>query len=353
MSLKETKTYIEENYNIEFSKIWNDINDLIIKTFISINQIEIERENFFKFKSNNLFQLYGFDVIIDDKMKPWLLEVNGQPNLGIIEKSQKKLKSKLVIDMLNIVGMVPYSHIDGLAMDGECEYEDSVDEAVKQSICEFSRPLGGFERIFPLKDNIDYYKNFFNEISPNNQALWDEIKNNDEIEKSELKYKNIKEKNSEEYKEYMKNSNKKDVLTLKEKENDIKMEKEMKIIDSNIQIQNEKDTLTWKYSTNNENSEIISNSNSMKTQNENDIGNAMIEKNSNEPIINKYKNKINEEIIEERFPQFRNVSSQKLLMVAPSRYCKCNQKTVFFKYPSFIEQNIKNLNITELEIKEK
>eukprot|EP00833_Pecoramyces_ruminatium_P005875 jgi/Orpsp1_1/1179907/evm.model.c7180000071297.1 len=66
-----------------------------------------------------------------------------------------------MIDIFNIIGMVPYSHINGLAMDGECEYENSVDEAVKQSICEFTRPMGGFERIFPKKDNIEYYRQFF------------------------------------------------------------------------------------------------------------------------------------------------------------------------------------------------
>eukprot|EP00833_Pecoramyces_ruminatium_P017140 jgi/Orpsp1_1/1191172/evm.model.d7180000083931.1 len=161
MSLNETKTYIEKNYNIKFSNIWNDINDIIIKTLISINHIEIEREKQYNLKSNNLYQLFGFDVIVDSNFKPWLLEVNGQPSLGIVEKSQKRLKYKLMIDIFNIIGMVPYSHINGLAMDGECEYENSVDEAVKQSICEFTRPMGGFVRIFPKKDNIEYYRQFF------------------------------------------------------------------------------------------------------------------------------------------------------------------------------------------------
>jgi len=182
MSLNDTKAYIEKSYNIEFSKIWNDINDLIIKTLISIRQIKFDRKKKYNLKSNNLYQLFGFDVIVDSNFKPWLLEVNTLPNLSIIERSQKKLKYKLMIDIFNIIGMVPYSHINGLAMDGECEYENSVDEAVKQSICEFSRPMGGFERIFPKKDNIGYYKPFFETITPNNEALWDEILNNNDLD---------------------------------------------------------------------------------------------------------------------------------------------------------------------------
>ena len=36
--------------------------------------------------------------------------------------------------------------------------------------------MGDFERIFPKKDNIDYYKKFFDEPSQENLKLWDEIK---------------------------------------------------------------------------------------------------------------------------------------------------------------------------------
>lgn len=85
------------------------------------------------------------------------------------------MKYQLINDILNIVGIVPYSHLDGNSLDEECTYEDSIEESTQGSICEFNRPLGGFELIFPLKDNIKYYMNFFKEISPNNKALWEEI----------------------------------------------------------------------------------------------------------------------------------------------------------------------------------
>lgn len=44
MSMEETEKYIEEIYHINFSKIWEDIKDIIIKSFIYINENEIEEE---------------------------------------------------------------------------------------------------------------------------------------------------------------------------------------------------------------------------------------------------------------------------------------------------------------------
>eukprot|EP00833_Pecoramyces_ruminatium_P009278 jgi/Orpsp1_1/1183310/evm.model.c7180000084664.1 len=40
-------------------------------------------------------------------------------------------------------------------------------------------------------------------------------------------------------------------------------------------------------------------------------------------------------------------------MLSPSDQCQCHQRTIFFKYPSFIQQDLQNLNITQLKIEDK
>ena len=122
-----------------------------------------------------LFELYGVDILLDEKLNPWLMEVNLNPSLNCDSEIDLKIKSKLLTDIFNIIGAVPFSH-DWKAetMDKEIKYETKVEEGVKESLYEFERPSGGFERIFPRKENIEYYAKFFsdNSATDDNIVIW-------------------------------------------------------------------------------------------------------------------------------------------------------------------------------------
>ena len=49
------------------------------------------------------FELYGFDVLIDSNLKPWLIEVNASPSLSATTVSDRLLKATVINDVLNIV----------------------------------------------------------------------------------------------------------------------------------------------------------------------------------------------------------------------------------------------------------
>ena len=60
---------------------------------------------------NNCFELYGFDVMIDQNMKPWVLEVNVQPSLSSSSVFDKRIKTMVVCDVLTLVGIRGYDKL--------------------------------------------------------------------------------------------------------------------------------------------------------------------------------------------------------------------------------------------------
>merc|ERR1719313_1609714 len=55
--------------------------------------------------AGSCFELYGFDILVDEELKPWLLEVNIYPSLSSGSPLDKRIKTKLVADVLTLVGV--------------------------------------------------------------------------------------------------------------------------------------------------------------------------------------------------------------------------------------------------------
>merc|ERR1712217_974521 len=54
---------------------------------------------------SSCFEMYGFDVLVDTDLKPWLLEVNVCPSLSSGSPLDKRIKTQLVADMMTLVGI--------------------------------------------------------------------------------------------------------------------------------------------------------------------------------------------------------------------------------------------------------
>ncbi|XP_011644199.1 probable tubulin polyglutamylase TTLL9 [Pogonomyrmex barbatus] len=54
-------------------------------------------------QDRNCFELYGYDILLSDDLRPWLLEINASPALTGTDNEDQRLKSDLVDDVLNVL----------------------------------------------------------------------------------------------------------------------------------------------------------------------------------------------------------------------------------------------------------
>ncbi|XP_053529219.1 tubulin polyglutamylase TTLL6 isoform X1 [Artibeus jamaicensis] len=99
--------YMESHgYNVD--QVWRDIEDVIIKTIISAHPI-IKHNYHTCFPNHTLnsacFEILGFDILLDRKLKPWLLEVNHSPSFSTDSHVDKEVKDRLLYDTLVLINL--------------------------------------------------------------------------------------------------------------------------------------------------------------------------------------------------------------------------------------------------------
>lgn len=76
-------------------KLFDDIHWIVVHSLKAVAPVMIN--------DRHCFECYGYDIIIDDKLKPWLIEVNASPSLSSTTANDRILKYNLINDTLNIV----------------------------------------------------------------------------------------------------------------------------------------------------------------------------------------------------------------------------------------------------------
>eukprot|EP01059_Diplonema_ambulator_P032864 TRINITY_DN6642_c1_g1_i5.p1 TRINITY_DN6642_c1_g1~~TRINITY_DN6642_c1_g1_i5.p1 ORF type:complete len:395 (+),score=98.34 TRINITY_DN6642_c1_g1_i5:1115-2299(+) len=91
------------------NKLWDSISDLAVKTLLSVNeQLKYSYRAAFPDESNtgdSCFEILGFDVLIDRKMNPWLLEVNHAPSFTCDTILDYEVKSGLISEAVRLLGV--------------------------------------------------------------------------------------------------------------------------------------------------------------------------------------------------------------------------------------------------------
>ena len=80
---------------VDVSALWGRIVDVVLRSLYAVHDCMAHQPN--------CFELYGYDILIDDRLKPWLIEVNSSPSLARDHPLDATIKEGLVADTLSLV----------------------------------------------------------------------------------------------------------------------------------------------------------------------------------------------------------------------------------------------------------
>ncbi|OMJ86723.1 hypothetical protein SteCoe_11735 [Stentor coeruleus] len=192
------------NYDTDI--VTKRIYDLIIKTVIAIEGLVVDSVRKLALKHNNCFDLFGFDILLDQDLKPWLLEVNLSPSMNTDAPIDLYIKSNLIADAFNLVGIRAFDRkkesaskvksrikakqnvlkkkFDTKKNDGKIRVDDTKYKSLFLETLEETLRMGHFIRIYPFYGGEDYEK-FFTTPRKVNKVLYNflfgEVLKNDSV----------------------------------------------------------------------------------------------------------------------------------------------------------------------------
>nr|XP_055122275.1 probable tubulin polyglutamylase TTLL9 isoform X1 [Symphalangus syndactylus] len=96
--LQRFRQYLASKHRPEaVETLFRDIDNIFVKSLQSVQKVIIS--------DKHCFELYGYDILIDQDLKPWLLEVNASPSLTASSQEDYELKTCLLEDTLHVVDM--------------------------------------------------------------------------------------------------------------------------------------------------------------------------------------------------------------------------------------------------------
>ncbi|CAH3895277.1 polyglutamylase complex subunit TTLL1-like [Pieris brassicae] len=96
MGIQNLKLYLEGTRGREVTqRLFEDMQWLIVHSLKAVAPVMAN--------DRHCFECYGYDIIIDDNLKPWLIEVNASPSMTATTINDRILKYNLVENLLSIV----------------------------------------------------------------------------------------------------------------------------------------------------------------------------------------------------------------------------------------------------------
>lgn len=111
-SLDAFRAYMEGQGH-DFGALWRRIGDIAVRTVISIQPMLANTYRSMVPPDNDgfsCFEVLGLDIMIDSKLRPWLIEVNHSPSFTVDTPLDSEIKEALIGDTLRL------ARVDGRAI---------------------------------------------------------------------------------------------------------------------------------------------------------------------------------------------------------------------------------------------
>jgi tubulin polyglutamylase TTLL5 len=89
-----------QEFGVDVPALWQNITTLVIKSLVVVDDKMINQPC--------CFELFGYDVLVDADLRPWLLEVNASPSLARSNTLDVRVKNAMIKDIIGIIDPAPY-----------------------------------------------------------------------------------------------------------------------------------------------------------------------------------------------------------------------------------------------------
>ncbi|XP_064610571.1 probable tubulin polyglutamylase TTLL9 [Liolophura sinensis] len=97
-STQQLRQYLTAKHGLPAVKtLFKQVDNIIIKSLQSVQKLIIN--------DKHCFEMYGYDILLDSDLKPWLIEINASPSLTASGKEDYQLKYGLLTDVINILDL--------------------------------------------------------------------------------------------------------------------------------------------------------------------------------------------------------------------------------------------------------
>ncbi|KAI9345289.1 tubulin-tyrosine ligase family-domain-containing protein [Obelidium mucronatum] len=96
--LRNLKTFLISKHGAQaVNTLFTDMEALVVRSLLSVQKVMIH--------DKHCFELYGYDILIDTNLKPWLLEVNASPSLTAETQFDYDLKHQMLNDAFDVLDL--------------------------------------------------------------------------------------------------------------------------------------------------------------------------------------------------------------------------------------------------------